>query len=94
MQVKHEILFCKMCAQYILIEISKVRIHSMLILHILVCLFVVYYFSVLIHMYEVESRPLSFRVYISIRTVCVWGGGEGGAVLFSVENRWCVKYDI
>lgn len=32
--------------------------------------------------------------YISIRTVCVWGGGVGGAVLFSVENRWCVKYDI
>lgn len=32
--------------------------------------------------------------YISIRTVCVWDGGVGGAVLFSVENRWCVKYDI
>lgn len=32
--------------------------------------------------------------YISIRTVCVWGGGVGGAVLFSVENRQCVKYDI
>lgn len=34
--------------------------------------------------------------YISFRTVCVWGGGVGGAVLFSVDqyNEYLKIFDV